>query len=880
MLQFDQESQPTRRSGALGVSGRASGRARELDQLAREIEETQRQQSETMTGIAERLRAIEVPRADEGRPQDQPRGHDNSDEPWDSDMAEALAQSYEAESRAAAQGPKASPSKGTQDWIGARFSDVTQRIQQAISDLTPTSTVSLLETRLDAFQAHISATLADVVRRSDLDGMREIEAHVHDLGDKLTDLERHVSRLDGIESDVRGVMEQVSDERIAKLLDYDSRFAADLEAVALRAAEHVRSHFDHRDGAEADANTRRHDELRALIEASIEDRRQAEAHAVSMVTGLSGRVGQQSDRYDELKGLIEQAILEQRQSEQTAFGMLETLQQALVTVLDRMDVIEQHQLAAALPVSPLDEPVLRPPTLEEAYHASEPAGLEPAVADDPRYSFRDTRFETFGAKEPADEPADTAQADVEYVVSTDLDSPIERLKRDFVADARRAKLKATANRAEGKDSEAETEAVKPNAVAQARATLTQTSRSQPGAGLVSGRLFGMPTKVLAGVLALIIAINGGLLIYNRSKHAASPPAASQPTSTAPAAPAGSPTDGKAADQRSDLGQAAPSFSAYGYNDDVLDPPEIEGLGNTVADVPLGTTIAKPAGSMPEEAVADVYEQQVLASLSGKLGMIAAGRSADALLPEKSGRIDAAYPDLAAVPGTDGSAGESALDLPPPTVGPLPLRLAAASGDASAEFEVGARLAEGKGTQQNFSEAVKWYQRAAAQGFAQAQYRLGTLYERGLGVKKDIERAKVWYMRAAEKGNVKAMHNLAVLLTSSDAPDYAGAAPWFLTASEFGLADSQYNLGVLLENGLAGGVDRVGAYKWYTLAAKEGDGDAVQRRDALRSGLSADELKAADDLIGAFRAHVASPLANDARAAGEDWKKRASNDSDT
>ncbi len=87
---------------------------------------------------------------------------------------------------------------------------------------------------------------------------------------------------------------------------------------------------------------------------------------------------------------------------------------------------------------------------------------------------------------------------------------------------------------------------------------------------------------------------------------------------------------------------------------------------------------------------------------------------------------------------------SALNLPPVTVGPLSLRLAAANGDPSAEFEVGVRLAEGRGTAQNLEEAVRWYQRSAARGFAQAQYRLATHLERGFGTKKDIGRARIWY----------------------------------------------------------------------------------------------------------------------------------------
>ena len=138
------------------------------------------------------------------------------------------------------------------------------------------------------------------------------------------------------------------------------------------------------------------------------------------------------------------------------------------------------------------------------------------------------------------------------------------------------------------------------------------------------------------------------------------------------------------------------------------------------------------------------------------------------------------------PADDGS------KLPPATVGPFSLRLAAAQGDASAQFEVASRLAEGKGIDQDLKEAAQWYQRAAASGFAMAQFRLGTLYERGLGVKPDASRAQVWYERAAAQGNVKAMHNLAVL-AAARAPkgDYEGAVRWFKAAADFGLADSQY-----------------------------------------------------------------------------------------
>jgi localization factor PodJL len=323
------------------------------------------------------------------------------------------------------------------------------------------------------------------------------------------------------------------------------------------------------------------------------------------------------------------------------------------------------------------------------------------------------------------------------------------------------------------------------------------------------------------------------------------------------------------------------LTPYGLQDDVLSPVAVETIDADVpATPPNGMTVARPAGSLPNEVVADVYQQQVLASLSAKLGTIAATKTPDALLPEKSGRIESAYTPPDAGIGSDGGAERmSALDLPPATVGPLSLRLAAANGDASAEFEVAARLAEGKGTGQNFTEALRWYQRSATKGFAQSQYRLGTLYERGLGVTKDIGRAKVWYSRAAEQGNVKSMHNLAVLSAGGehDEPDYSGAMQWFSKAAEHGLADSQYNLGVLLENGLGTKADRIAAYKWYALAAKGGDADATARRDALKASFGAEDMKRAETLAAAFKPKPSVPLANDARAAGEDWKKRVNND---
>lgn len=907
MLHTDQDKWAEPRDGYGHSRGATHGA---LAEIARQIEETQRRQGETLSEVAGRLRALDRNGAATGAAQD---------EPWSPERAEALMQTYEAAGEAGDEAQRGYTAMvgASQEWIGDRFHDVAHRIRRALADLKPGSTVALLEERLDQFQRHLASALEDVVRRSDLEGLRRIEGHVDELGQRLDVLEQHVSRLNGIEADVRNVMEQVSDERIGRLLDYDRRFAADLEAVATRAAEEVHARLGQHSAA-AEAEAIRHEELRALIEASIRDRREADADAAQLVSGLTGRFNAQADHYDEIKVLLEQAIQEQRQSEQTAFSMLDTLQHGLVSVLDRLDALEQQQSqapawtahVAPAPVAPAQETQpMHDAELAQAFGTS-----ASAIAEAPVAPVRSAAGRSFESPAPVEIPAsfdDQGRHGAPSDTAEEGGSPVDRMRREFIADARRAKMKASANRAEQV-----AETVEPpkkrgarSALEATRAALTKT-QAAPAAGSASsgsGRLFGASPKLLAAALALVVAINGGLLLL-RGKD--DKPAVPEITIEEKTSPETAPADGAApgvtgphselemdgadgsGNEQADLAAPASatqdggqSITPYGLFDDVLNPPALatdtdSAKGATAP--PVGTTVAKTNANLPDALIADVYQQQVLANLSNKTGAAAAGKSADALLPEKSGRIDAAFtPPADAAPAATEAEGKSAraLDLPPATVGPLSLRLAAANGDASAEFEVAARLAEGKGTEQTFAEAVRWYQRSASKGFAQAQYRLGTLYERGLGVGRDFERARVWYGRAAEQGNIKAMHNLAVLTAGGElgTPNFQAAMPWFQKAAEHGLTDSQYNLGVLIENGLAGKADKTTALKWYMLAAKGGDKDAAARRDALKAQLSAKEITAAEAMVSSFTPRRPSAIANDARAAGEDWKKRAQGD---
>ncbi len=182
---------------------------------------------------------------------------------------------------------------------------------------------------------------------------------------------------------------------------------------------------------------------------------------------------------------------------------------------------------------------------------------------------------------------------------------------------------------------------------------------------------------------------------------------------------------------------------------------------------------------------------------------------------------------------------------PAALGPEALRSAAVAGNPTAQYEIAHRYATGKGVKKDMGKARAWYQKAAARGFAMAQYRLGTLYEKGQGVKKDLASARIWYKRAAGKGNRKAMHNLAVLNAeggiNGNKPDFKKAAQWFRKAAELGLTDSQFNLAILSERGLGVPQSRIEAYKWFSLAARNGDKDATNRLETIANQMDSKTL---------------------------------------
>ncbi|MBM3551333.1 MAG: peptidoglycan-binding protein [Alphaproteobacteria bacterium] len=239
------------------------------------------------------------------------------------------------------------------------------------------------------------------------------------------------------------------------------------------------------------------------------------------------------------------------------------------------------------------------------------------------------------------------------------------------------------------------------------------------------------------------------------------------------------------------------------------------------------------------------------------------------------------PTIAAQPNIDPTP-TGTIETPSPSSGDAlaAIKRLAQQGDPAAQYDLGARLVEGRGAPRDAKAAAQWFEKAAERGLAPAQFRLGSLYEKGVGVDRDYGRARLWYERAADAGNARAMHNYAVLLAEGGdgKPDYAAAAEWFRRAAEYGVRDSQFNLAILYARGLGVSRNLQQSYAWFAAAAEQGDDDAARKRDEIGARLDSKELAAAKALAEAFRVKTPAPEANDAPAlrpgGGEGARKQA------
>ena len=109
------------------------------------------------------------------------------------------------------------------------------------------------------------------------------------------------------------------------------------------------------------------------------------------------------------------------------------------------------------------------------------------------------------------------------------------------------------------------------------------------------------------------------------------------------------------------------------------------------------------------------------------------------------------------------------------------------GDAQAQYEVGRRLWNGDGVDQDHKQAADWFDRAARQGLAAAQCALGLCYERGDGVEQDMWQAAAWYQWAAQQDHAEAQLRLSECYEKGRGvpKDKEKATEWLYKAAQHG-----------------------------------------------------------------------------------------------
>ncbi|MBN2298214.1 MAG: sel1 repeat family protein [Deltaproteobacteria bacterium] len=173
-----------------------------------------------------------------------------------------------------------------------------------------------------------------------------------------------------------------------------------------------------------------------------------------------------------------------------------------------------------------------------------------------------------------------------------------------------------------------------------------------------------------------------------------------------------------------------------------------------------------------------------------------------------------------------------------------IRRSALAGDVYAQFKLANIYFEGRGVNQDDTEAARWFMKAAEQDHVESQFILATMYEKGDGVPRDDAKAYAWFVSAAKQG-----HNRSIIMLESDkwqeyikthrpdSPAYDDQVdsdreeitPEHVENYTFkagqGDVDAQYNLAIMYYHGEGVARNLEEALFWFHKAAEQDDSEA-------------------------------------------------------
>lgn len=149
-------------------------------------------------------------------------------------------------------------------------------------------------------------------------------------------------------------------------------------------------------------------------------------------------------------------------------------------------------------------------------------------------------------------------------------------------------------------------------------------------------------------------------------------------------------------------------------------------------------------------------------------------------------------------------------------------------------------------------ALRGFEAMADEGKVNGYVFAGYQYRWGLGCISNLDRAATYLEAAARAGHAGSMKSIAELYligyNAKPKPDPVGAANWLRQAAMKGDAEARERVGDNYLSSMGETASRELAYFWYTLAARQGRRDAVQKLAAIEQDWTPKQLRDVQDNI--------------------------------
>ena len=184
-----------------------------------------------------------------------------------------------------------------------------------------------------------------------------------------------------------------------------------------------------------------------------------------------------------------------------------------------------------------------------------------------------------------------------------------------------------------------------------------------------------------------------------------------------------------------------------------------------------------------------------------------------------------------------------------------MKFLAENGNIDAAKRMGNYYYDGIGVKKDYSEAIKWYEKAALLGDQWSRNRLGEMYRDGKGTAPDMEKAIEWFVKTSNFGSTLSISNILNMYSTGiieKKDQYEKYLAILKKLAENGNIDAAKRIGNYYYDGIGVKKDYSEAIKWYEKAALLGDQWSRNRLGEMYrdgKGTSPDAEKAIMWLIG-------------------------------